>query len=99
MKQYNSIKVKIPEPLLLLPRWDFYEDFWRRCPFKGFQISGALSSYHRKQGGGRQKLAGFSNTPFLKYLLLPKFWLKKAGARVCHLPIAEGNPKLIKTIV
>ncbi|XHP72807.1 DNA mismatch repair protein MutS [Arenibacter antarcticus] len=92
MKQYNTIKVKYPDALLLFRVGDFYETFGEDA-VKTTQILG-ITLTHRNNGGVRTELAGFPHHSINTYL--PK--LVKAGQRVAICDQLE-DPKLTKTIV
>lgn len=92
MKQYNTIKVKYPDALLLFRVGDFYETFGEDA-VKASQILGIILT-HRNNGGDRTELAGFPHHSLNTYL--PK--LVKAGQRVAICDQLE-DPKLTKTIV
>ena len=92
MKQYNQIKAKYPDALLLFRVGDFYETF-REDAIKTSQVLGIVLT-NRNNGGEQTELAGFPHHSLNSYL--PK--LVKAGYRVaiCH---QLEDPKLTKTIV
>ena len=93
MKQYNAIKVKYPDALLLFRVGDFYETFGSDA-VKAAKI---LDIILTKRGAGSQsetELAGFPHHSLNTYL--PK--LVKAGARVAICDQLE-DPKKTKTIV
>lgn len=92
MKQYNTIKVKYPDALLLFRVGDFYETFGEDA-VKASKILGIILT-HRNNGGDRTELAGFPHHSLNTYL--PK--LVKAGQRVAICDQLE-DPKLTKTIV
>ena len=92
MKQYNTIKTKYPDALLLFRVGDFYETFGADA-VKASQILGIILT-HRNNGGDRTELAGFPHHSLNTYL--PK--LVKAGERVAICDQLE-DPKLTKTIV
>ncbi|NNK18159.1 MAG: DNA mismatch repair protein MutS [Maribacter sp.] len=92
MKQYNSIKTKYPDALLLFRVGDFYETFGEDA-VKASKILGIILT-HRNNGGDRTELAGFPHHSLNTYL--PK--LVKAGLRVAICDQLE-DPKLTKTIV
>ncbi len=92
MKQYNTIKVKYPDALLLFRVGDFYETFGEDA-VKASQILGIILT-HRNNGGDKTELAGFPHHSLNTYL--PK--LVKAGQRVAICDQLE-DPKLTKTIV
>ena len=92
MNQYNTIKKKYPDALLLFRVGDFYETFGDDA-IKASQILG-ITLTHRNNGGDKTELAGFPHHSVNTYL--PK--LVKAGLRV---PICDQleDPKQTKTIV
>ncbi|MGB1901711.1 MAG: DNA mismatch repair protein MutS [Flavobacteriaceae bacterium] len=93
MKQYNAIKAKYPDALLLFRVGDFYETFGSDA-VKAAKI---LDIILTKRGAGSQsetELAGFPQHSLNTYL--PK--LVKAGARVAICDQLE-DPKKTKTIV
>ncbi len=92
MKQYNSIKTKYPDALLLFRVGDFYETFGEDA-VKASRILGIILT-HRNNGGDRTELAGFPHHSINTYL--PK--LVKAGQRVAICDQLE-DPKQTKTIV
>ena len=92
MKQYNTIKTKYPDALLLFRVGDFYETFGEDA-VKASKILGIILT-HRNNGGDRTELAGFPHHSLNTYL--PK--LVKAGMRVAICDQLE-DPKLTKTIV
>ena len=93
MKQYNQIKVKYPDALLLFRVGDFYETFGKDA-IKASKILGIILT---KKGAGSMseiELAGFPYHSINNYL--PK--LVKAGCRVAICDQLE-NPKLTKNLV
>ena len=93
MKQYNQIKVKYPDALLLFRVGDFYETFGKDA-IKTSKILGIILT---KKGAGSMseiELAGFPYHSINNYL--PK--LVKAGCRVAICDQLE-NPKLTKKLV
>jgi DNA mismatch repair protein MutS len=93
MKQYNAIKVKYPDALLLFRVGDFYETFGEDA----IKTAGILGIILTKRGAGSEseiELAGFPHHSLNTYL--PK--LVKAGLRVAICDQLE-DPKLTKTIV
>jgi len=93
MKQYNAIKVKYPDALLLFRVGDFYETFGKDA----VKAAGILDIILTKRGAGSEtetELAGFPHHSLNTYL--PK--LVKAGQRVAICDQLE-DPKLTKTIV
>ncbi len=93
MKQYNTIKAKYPDALLLFRVGDFYETFGEDA-IKTSDILGIVLT--RRANGSAQyiELAGFPHHSLDTYL--PK--LVKAGYRVAICDQLE-DPKLTKTIV
>jgi len=92
MKQYNAIKTKHPDALLLFRVGDFYETFGEDA-IKAAQILGIVLT-HRNNGGDKTELAGFPHHSLNTYL--PK--LVKAGQRVAICDQLE-DPKQTKSIV
>ena len=92
MQQYNTIKTKYPDALLLFRVGDFYETFGADA-VKASKILGIILT-HRNNGGDRTELAGFPHHSLNTYL--PK--LVKAGQRVAICDQLE-DPKMTKTIV
>ena len=93
MKQYNSIKGKYPDAMLLFRVGDFYETFGEDA-VKAANVLGIVLT---KRGAGSESetaLAGFPHHSLNTYL--PK--LVKAGMRVAICDQLE-NPKFTKTIV
>jgi len=93
MKQYNAIKAKYPDALLLFRVGDFYETFGSDA----IKAAGILGIILTKRGAGSQseiELAGFPHHSINTYL--PK--LVKAGQRVAICDQLE-DPKQTKTIV
>ncbi len=93
MKQYNSIKAKYPDALLLFRVGDFYETFGEDA-IKASKILGIVQT---KRGNGSESetaLAGFPHHSLNTYL--PK--LVRAGLRVAICDQLE-DPKLTKKIV
>ena len=93
MKQYNAIKAKYPDALLLFRVGDFYETFGSDA----VKASKILDIILTKRGAGSDsetELAGFPHHSLNTYL--PK--LVKAGCRVAICDQLE-DPKLTKTIV
>jgi DNA mismatch repair protein MutS len=93
MKQYNAIKVKYPDAMLLFRVGDFYETFGEDAK----KAAGVLGIVLTKRGAGSETetaLAGFPHHSLNTYL--PK--LVKAGMRVAICDQLE-DPKLTKTIV
>ena len=92
MQQYNSIKTRYPDALLLFRVGDFYETFGEDA-VKAAKILGIILT-QRNNGGDRTELAGFPHHALNTYL--PK--LVRAGQRVAICDQLE-DPKLTKTIV
>ncbi|WP_396592101.1 DNA mismatch repair protein MutS [Allomuricauda sp. R78024] len=92
MQQYNAIKTKHPDALLLFRVGDFYETFGEDA-IKASKILGIILT-HRNNGGDKMELAGFPHHSLNTYL--PK--LVKAGQRVAICDQLE-DPKLTKSIV
>ncbi|WP_459212774.1 DNA mismatch repair protein MutS [Aquimarina rhabdastrellae] len=93
MKQYNSIKAKYPDALLLFRVGDFYETFGQDA----IKTAEILNIILTKKGAGTEgetELAGFPHHSLNTYL--PK--LVKAGERVAICDQLE-DPKQTKTIV
>ena len=92
MQQYNSIKSRYPDALLLFRVGDFYETFGEDA----VRAAGILDIIltHRNNGGDKTELAGFPHHALNTYL--PK--LVRAGQRVAICDQLE-DPKLTKTIV
>ncbi|MGB1308136.1 MAG: DNA mismatch repair protein MutS [Oceanihabitans sp.] len=93
MKQYNAIKAKYPDALLLFRVGDFYETFGADA----IKTAGILGIILTKRGAGSEseiELAGFPHHSLNTYL--PK--LVKAGERVAICDQLE-DPKQTKTIV
>ncbi|WP_420402209.1 DNA mismatch repair protein MutS [Flagellimonas sp.] len=92
MQQYNTIKTKHPDALLLFRVGDFYETFGEDA-IKASKILGIILT-HRNNGGDKTELAGFPHHSLNTYL--PK--LVKAGQRVAICDQLE-DPKMTKSIV
>ncbi|MAN26206.1 MULTISPECIES: DNA mismatch repair protein MutS [Mesonia] len=92
MKQYNAIKAKYPDALLLFRVGDFYETFGEDA-VKAARILNIVLT-NRNNGGERSELAGFPYHSLNTYL--PK--LVKAGERVAICDQLE-DPKQTKKIV
>ena len=93
MKQYNAIKVKYPDAMLLFRVGDFYETFGEDAK-KAAHVLGIILT---KRGAGSESetaLAGFPHHSLNTYL--PK--LVKAGMRVAICDQLE-DPKMTKKIV
>ncbi len=93
MKQYNSIKVKYPDALLLFRVGDFYETFAEDA-IKAARILDIVLTKRGAGSPGETALAGFPHHSINTYL--PK--LVKAGMRVAICDQLE-DPKLTKKIV
>ncbi len=92
MKQYNAIKTKYPDALLLFRVGDFYETFGSDA-IKASSILG-ITLTARNNGGSKLELAGFPHHSLDVYL--PK--LVRAGQRVAICDQLE-DPSQTKTIV
>lgn len=92
MKQYNAIKVKYPDALLLFRVGDFYETFGDDAIKAAKILKITLTS--RNNGGDQTALAGFPHHALNTYL--PKLVI--AGCRVAICDQLE-DPKQTKTIV
>ncbi len=92
MAQYNQIKRKHPDALLLFRVGDFYETFGKDA-IKASKILGIVLTA-RNNGGSKIELAGFPHHSMDTYL--PK--LVRAGHRVAICDQLE-DPKLTKKIV
>ena len=93
MKQYNAIKTKYPDAMLLFRVGDFYETFGEDAK----KAAGVLGITLTKRGAGSETetaLAGFPHHSLNTYL--PK--LVKAGMRVAICDQLE-DPKMTKNIV
>lgn len=93
MKQYNSIKAKYPDALLLFRVGDFYETFGEDA-VKASGILGIVLTKRANGAAATLELAGFPHHSLDTYL--PK--LVRAGLRVAICDQLE-DPKLTKTIV
>jgi DNA mismatch repair protein MutS len=93
MKQYNSIKAKYPDALLLFRVGDFYETFGSDA-VKTAEILGIVLTRRANGAAAYIELAGFPYHSLDNYL--PK--LVKAGFRVAICDQLE-DPKLTKKIV
>lgn len=93
MKQYNTIKAKYPDALLLFRVGDFYETFGEDA-IKASSILGIVLTRRANGSASYIELAGFPHHSLDTYL--PK--LVKAGYRVAICDQLE-DPKLTKTIV
>ncbi len=92
MTQYNTIKAKYPDALLLFRVGDFYETFGQDA-VRTSQILGIVLT-KRANGDGHIELAGFPHHSVDSYL--PK--LVRAGMRVAICDQLE-DPKMVKGIV
>lgn len=92
MAQYNSIKAKYPDAVLLFRVGDFYETFGQDA-VQTSQILGIVLT-KRNNGGSHTELAGFPHHSLNSYL--PK--LVRAGLRVAICDQLE-DPKMTKGIV
>ncbi len=93
MKQYNAIKVKYPDAMLLFRVGDFYETFGEDAK-KAAEILGIILTKRGAGSDSETALAGFPHHSLNTYL--PK--LVKAGMRVAICDQLE-DPKMTKTIV
>ena len=93
MKQYNAIKAKYPDALLLFRVGDFYETFGEDA-IKASAILGIVLTRRANGSASYVELAGFPHHSLDTYL--PK--LVRAGHRVAICDQLE-DPKLTKTIV
>ena len=93
MKQYNQIKAKYPDALLLFRVGDFYETFGQDA-VKAAKILGILLTKRGTGSASETELAGFPHHSLHTYL--PK--LVRAGQRVAICDQLE-DPKLTKKIV
>ena len=93
MKQYNQIKVKYPDAILLFRVGDFYETFGQDA-VKAARILGILLTKRGAGSTSETELAGFPHHSLHTYL--PK--LVRAGQRVAICDQLE-DPKLTKKIV
>ncbi len=93
MKQYNTIKAKYPDALLLFRVGDFYETFGSDA-VKAANILGIVLTKRANGYASFIELAGFPHHSIDTYL--PK--LVRAGQRVAICDQLE-DPKLTKTIV
>ncbi len=92
MAQYNNIKAKYPDAVLLFRVGDFYETFGQDA-VRTSQILGIVLT-KRNNGGSHTELAGFPHHSLNSYL--PK--LVRAGLRVAICDQLE-DPKMTKGIV
>ena len=93
MKQYNQIKAKYPDALLLFRVGDFYETFGEDA-IKASKILGIILTKRKNGSGTFIELAGFPHHSIDTYL--PK--LVRFGLRVAICDQLE-DPKKTKTIV
>lgn len=93
MKQYNSIKAKYPDALLLFRVGDFYETFGSDA-VRTSEVLGIVLTRRANGAASFVELAGFPHHSLDSYL--PK--LVKAGHRVAICDQLE-DPKLTKKIV
>ncbi len=93
MKQYNQIKAKHPQALLLFRVGDFYETFGEDA-IKTSKILGIILTKRGSGSASEIELAGFPHHSLDSYL--PK--LVRAGQRVAICDQLE-DPKMTKTIV
>ncbi len=93
MKQYNAIKTKYPDALLLFRVGDFYETFGSDA-IKAAAVLGIVLTKRRNGAAAYVELAGFPHHSLDTYL--PK--LVRAGYRVAICDQLE-DPKLTKKIV
>ncbi len=93
MKQYNAIKAKHPDALLLFRVGDFYETFGEDA-IKAAGVLGIVLTKRANGSAAYVELAGFPHHSLDTYL--PK--LVRAGMRVAICDQME-DPKLTKTIV
>jgi len=93
MKQYNAIKAKYPDALLLFRVGDFYETFGSDA-IRASKILGIVLTKRKNGAAAFIELAGFPHHSLDTYL--PK--LVRAGNRVAICDQLE-DPKLTKTIV
>ncbi|MFL2570162.1 MAG: DNA mismatch repair protein MutS [Flavobacteriales bacterium] len=92
MKQYNSIKAKYPDAMLLFRVGDFYETFGEDAVLSSKILGITLTK--RSNGSSNDALAGFPHHALDNYL--PK--LVRAGQRVAICDQLE-DPKATKRIV
>lgn len=93
MKQYNQIKARHPQALLLFRVGDFYETFGEDAVIAS-KILGIVLTARKNGAAGEVELAGFPHHSLDTYL--PK--LVRAGQRVAICDQLE-DPKMTKTIV
>jgi DNA mismatch repair protein MutS len=92
MKQYNGIKAKYPDAMLLFRVGDFYETFGKDA-IKAANILG-ITLTARNNGGSKLELAGFPHHSLNTYL--PK--LVRAGLRVAICDQLEAPSKEKKIV-
>ena len=90
MKQYNAIKAKHPEALLLFRVGDFYETFGQDA-ITASKVLGIILTKRKNGAAAHIELAGFPHHSLNTYL--PK--LVRAGERVAICDQLE-DPKLTK---
>ncbi len=93
MKQYNSIKTKYPDAILLFRVGDFYETFGEDA-VKTSKVLGIVLTKRANGSASHIELAGFPHHSLDSYL--PK--LVRAGYRVAICDQLE-DPKMVKGIV
>jgi len=93
MKQYNTIKAKYPDAILLFRVGDFYETFGEDA-IKASKILGITLTKRANGSASHIELAGFPHHSLDSYL--PK--LVRAGYRVAICDQLE-DPKMVKGIV
>ena len=93
MKQYNGIKAKYPDAMLLFRVGDFYETFGEDA-VKASEVLGIILTKRGAGSANETALAGFPHHSLNTYL--PK--LVKSGLRVAICDQLE-DPKMTKTIV
>src|SRR6188768_1836591 len=93
MKQYNTIKAKYPDAILLFRVGDFYETFGEDA-VKASKILGITLTKRANGSASHIELAGFPHHSLDSYL--PK--LVRAGYRVAICDQLE-DPKMVKGIV
>jgi DNA mismatch repair protein MutS len=93
MRQFNSIKAKHPDAILLFRVGDFYETFGQDA-VKASRVLGIVLTKRKNGAASEMELAGFPHHALDTYL--PK--LVRAGHRVAICDQLE-DPKATKTIV
>jgi DNA mismatch repair protein MutS len=93
MKQYNSVKAKYPDAILLFRVGDFYETFGEDA-VKASKVLGIILTKRANGSASHIELAGFPHHSLDSYL--PK--LVRAGYRVAICDQLE-DPKTVKGIV